>query len=203
MGRCGHKIECEWTCGETVSDEMPQKQAGRRGRWGWTVPTCILPYRRCPGKQYLTSVQVPIRRENWALISFHMRGIISHHERNGDDFSAFTHYTFPLFTPFKHFYFKKQASHSYESAKIYSFSQTNMTASCQGNKGGLEEDSGHWEGMHLLWKAVGQCWGKACQNAMEKLKWPDHYKRSVRVLPSSFGRSCSWVQSCDGWARGI
>lgn len=110
---------------------------------------------------------------------------------------------FPLFTPCKHFYFKKHASHSYESAKIYSFSQTNMTASCQGNKGGLEEDSGHWEGMHLLWKAVGQCWGKACQNALEKLKWPDHYKRSVRVLPSSFGRSCSWVQSCDGWARGI
>lgn len=41
---------------------------------------------------------------------------------------------------------------------MYSFAQNqkSMNASCQGDKGGLEEGSGHWEVIHLLRKAVGQ-----------------------------------------------
>lgn len=161
----------------------------------------VLPYRFCLEKQQLRSGQVPIKKQNWALLVFTWEASYHIMKEVGRIVSLYSLYISLIHSAFlkknksptvmnllKHIAFHKNRQIWLQTVKVTKKAWI-----------GLRSLGKH----HLLWKALGSCWGKVCQNALEKIKWPNHYKRSVCAIPSHLSMSCSWVLPCGGWTWGI
>lgn len=198
MGRGGHKIEQEDTCWESVWCDAPEAH-----RWGTGDERCV---------GVSPALQTAWGNHIWQVCTYQLGGrieLFSLLMRAGHCIIkevGMIVSLYPLYISLIHpvNFQNNQVSCSYRSGKTYSFAQDqkSMTASCQGDKGGLEEGSGHWEVIHLLWKAVGPLWVKACQNVLGNMRLPRPYKRMVCAHPCSAGRSCPWGLPWDGCAWG-
>lgn len=187
MGRGGHKIKWEQTCWRQCLILCPkrrQKSTGDKQCRAESPPSTF-----CLEKQQLSSGQVPIKKYNCALMVFIQEASVSHHERSGGDcqphlwYSSLIHsafkkpHKFPTFMNLlKHMAFHKTRQIWLQTLKVKRNAWISILVTGKAP---------------LIMKSPWMMQMKSLPNAMERIKWSDHYKRSVCAIPSHFNVSCS------------
>lgn len=185
MGRGGHKIQWEQTCWRQCLILCPKRRQESTGDKWCRAETP--PWTFCLEKQQLRSGQVPIKKYNCALMVFTWEASILHHERSGEDCQPYLYFPYSLcflknhkFPTFmnllKHMVFHKNRQIWLQTLKVTknAWIRTQVTGKAP-----------------LTMKSPWMRQRKSLPNALEKIKWPDHYKRSGCTIPSHFNMSCS------------